>query len=163
MNAKQSTYARLGLPSPFGQVVFTLAFVLLLAPYLANADIGIFKIPALPDTTQHFLKYFGPVFLVISVLLYYPFWTRQVVSIRSAGIDVPITVTLQNCSKMYLKINWLDFEGKKDPGCYLNLAPGESKEVPTYVAHAWSVSNANTGAELKPIIVTGKTSTVRIP
>jgi hypothetical protein len=163
MDAKQSTYAKLGLPSPFGQIVLTLALVLLLAPYLVGADIGIFKIPDLPVVTQRFLKYFGPILLVVAVLLYYPFWEKQASGVRSAGTYVPIKIVFQNCSEHFLKVNWINFEGKNDPECYYTLAPGESKEVDSFVAHAWSVSNANTGAQLKPVIVTETTSTIRIP
>lgn len=154
--------AKLGLPEAFGVLVLTLAVVLLFAPYFADADFGIFKVPALAASTRHFLQYFGPVFLILAGLSYYPFWTDQVTSIRSAGTDAAITVLFQNASSHYLDVDWIDFDGKRDPAHHYSLAPGESQEVATYVAHAWSVTNANTGEELKSVIVSEKTSPVRI-
>ena len=73
-----------------------------------------------------------------------------------------ISVLFQNASSRYLNIDWIDFAGKKDPEHHYSLGPGESQEVATFVAHAWSVTDANTGAAVKSVIVTEKTSPVRI-
>ncbi len=162
MHARKSTMAKLGLPEAFGVLVLTLAVVLLFAPYFADADFGIFKVPALAAPTRHFLQYFGPVFLVLAGLSYYPFWTEQVTSVRSAATSAAVTVLFQNASSHYLDIDWIDFAGKKDPQHHYSLAPGQSQDVATFVAHAWSVTNANTGEELKSVVVTEKTSPVRI-
>ncbi len=72
------------------------------------------------------------------------------------------TVVFQNASPHYLDFDWIDFEGKKDPLHHYALAPGESREVETFVAHAWSVTNANTGEEIRSVIITEKSSPIRI-
>jgi hypothetical protein len=154
--------ARLGLPEAFGVLVLTLAVVLLFAPYFADADFGVFKVPALGVPTRHFLQYFGPLFLVVALLAYYPFWPEQAPGVRSAATTTAITVLFQNASPHYLDIDWIDFEGKKDSRYHYSLAPGESQEVATFIAHAWSVTNANTGEEMKSVVVSEKTSPVRI-
>ena len=64
--------AKLGLPEAFGVLVLTLAVVLLFAPYFADADFGVLKVPALAASTRHFLQYFGPVFLVVAALFLLP-------------------------------------------------------------------------------------------
>jgi hypothetical protein len=92
MPVKKSLMTKLGLPAAFGLLLLTLALVLLLAPYFSDADFGIFKVPALTAPMRHFLQYFAPVLLILLVLSFYPFWTEQVVSFRSAGTSVPTTV-----------------------------------------------------------------------
>ena len=162
MTHRQSTYAKLGLPGAFGEAVLILTLVLLLAPYLAGADLGIFKIPELSVPAQHFLRYLGPVLFCAAVLLYYPIWPRQALSVRSAGTDDPVTVRFENRTRNYVNIDWLDFEGKRDAGHHYVVEPGASKDVQTYVAHAWVVSNANSGAEIRTIVVAKDATRVSI-
>jgi hypothetical protein len=52
-----------------------------------------------------------------------------------------------------VNVTWLDFEGRKDPSLFYSIAPGAAQEVATFVAHAWLVSDANTGAEVKSVVI----------
>ncbi len=162
MHKRTSTLAKLGLPAPFGEIVLTVALVLFLAPYLSDTDLGIFKVPAFPAATQHVLRYTGPLFLLGAILLYLPLWRATTASLRSAGTDRPLNVIFTNASRNYLNVDWIDFDGRKDPEHHYSLAPGETQQVATYVAHAWEVSNANTGEQIRSIVVTEKTPSVVI-
>ena len=163
MRAKKSTLTKLGLPVSVGVLLFTVDLVLLLAPYLPEADLGTFKIPALPVATRHALQYLGPVVFIAATLLFFKFWPEPVaVTVRSAGTFTPTKLRFRNSSRSHLNIDWIDLDGKKDPLLHQVLAPGESIEVSTFVAHVWSVTNANTGVEIKTVTAASGPSEVTI-
>jgi len=153
MIAKQSTYGKLGIPSPFGETVGLLALALTLSPYLAGADFGFLKVPEFLGTAKHTLKVLGPALLAGSLLLYFPFWPIRTGSLRSAGTDIAANVEFRNSSSRYICIVWLRFDGKADPGHSYTLAPGGVQNVETFVAHAWNISDANTGDLLRSVVV----------
>lgn len=72
MNTKKSIITLLGIPEAFGSVLLSLTLILALAPYLAGADFGIFKIPDLNTQSKQTLKWLGPVFVLGSILLFVP-------------------------------------------------------------------------------------------
>ena len=73
-----------GLPETFGQILLVLFLILTLSPYLAGSDFGIFKVPNLGNTAKSRLKIWGPIMLIIGVLIHVPF------------IKSPENVTLRN-------------------------------------------------------------------
>jgi hypothetical protein len=153
MGSKQSTYEKLGIPSPIGETVGLLGLALTLSPYLAGVDFGILKIPDFSEPGKHAMRMYGPVVLAGSLLLFFPFWKVRSGSPRSAGTDVAATVVFRNASSRYLSLVWLTFDGTEDPEHSYSLPPGAVQEVATYVAHAWKVSDANTGEALRSVIV----------
>lgn len=72
MNTKKSIISLLGIPEAFGTLLLSLALILTLAPYLAGTDFGIFKIPDLNSQSKQTLKWLGPVFFLVSSLLFVP-------------------------------------------------------------------------------------------
>jgi len=130
-----------------------LALALTLSPYLAGADFGFLRVPEFLGPAKHTLRVLGPVLLAGSLLLYFPFWAVHTASLRSAGTDVAANVLFRNSSDRYIYIVWLKFDGKEDPGHSYTLAPGAVQNVATFIAHAWNISDANTGGHLRSIVV----------
>jgi hypothetical protein len=103
---------------------------------------------------------FVGLFVTTVTLVFAP--RTSAVTMRSAASQIAINVLFENSTADYVNIDWLDFDGNKDPQLRQTIAPGASLEVPTYVAHAWIVSNAHTGTVIKTIIVANDTTHVRI-
>jgi hypothetical protein len=162
MSSKQSAYGRLGIPSPIGETVGLLALALALSPYLAGTDFGFLKVPELAGAAKRDLKVLGPILLAASLLLYFPLWKMRAGGPRSAGTDIAASVVFRNSSNRYICIVWLRFCGKPDPDHSYTLAPGASQVVPTYVAHAWNVTDANTGDLLRSVVIKGEMDPVVI-
>ena len=78
MHSRVSLFSLTGLPSEFGYVALVFTFVLMLAPYLASADFGVVRIPALAPRVTASLRVIGPVAFLFLVSLYLP-----IVSIRA--------------------------------------------------------------------------------
>jgi hypothetical protein len=102
----------------------------------------------------------GGLFVATVTLVFAPRITA--VTMRSAASQIAINVMFENSTADYVNIDWLDFDGNKDPQLRQTIAPGASLEVPTFVAHAWIVSNAHTGTVIKTIIVAKDTTHVGI-
>jgi hypothetical protein len=152
MRPKQSLYSKLGIPDGVAVTIILIALVLTLAPYAADKDFGFLKIPAFDPSTLGLLKVLGPVLFVLSILLNCPFWGKTG-SPRSAGNDVPATVTFRNASRRFVNVDWLDFDGKRDPEHRYVLPANNDATVATYVGHAWEASDANSGETLKVFVV----------
>jgi hypothetical protein len=103
---------------------------------------------------------FGGLFVTTVTLVFTP--RISAITMRSAAGEIAINVQFENSTADYVNLDWLDFDGNKDPQLRQTIAPGASLEVPTYVAHAWIVSNAHTGTVIKTIIITKDTTYVRI-
>ena len=56
-----------GLPEQFGLLVLSIGVVLLLSPYLSGSDLGVIKIPTLPDNAKRSLKIVGPLTLAVAI------------------------------------------------------------------------------------------------
>jgi len=69
-----STFHKMGLPEAFGNVLLVFCLILVIAPYAAGADFGVFKIPAFSTYGKSRLKIAGPVFLILLILLFLPIW-----------------------------------------------------------------------------------------
>ena len=80
MNEKESILSFLALPSEFGLILLIVALTLLLAPYFSGADFGRFKIPNFPPKTRRSLRVIGPLFLIVTVILYLP-----IISLAQSG------------------------------------------------------------------------------
>jgi hypothetical protein len=65
---KTSLFEVLGLPAPFGVVLLTFSFILLLAPYFSGTDFGLFKIPTFTLKARKWLKILGPVLFFLCAL-----------------------------------------------------------------------------------------------
>jgi hypothetical protein len=103
----------LGIPSEFGVLLLTLSLILLLSPYFSDADFGVIKIPKLKAHVQKGLKIVGPLIMLISLLLYFPIWTKflfpvlnsssspivgQSLRIGASGTNYRIEITVKNAS-----------------------------------------------------------------
>jgi VHL beta domain len=153
VSPKQSFNNRCGIPGTVSALFITVAFALTLSPYLANADFGVLKVPDFQPTTLHMLEILGPMLLLISILLNYPFFAQVSSSPRSAGTSIAITVVFQNPSKRYVNIDWLDFDGKLKPELRCTLIPGENRAIETFVGHVWQASDANSGVVIRDITI----------
>jgi hypothetical protein len=69
---KISIITWLGLPEAFISILLSLGLILILSPYLAGTDFGIFKVPDLNAQSRKILKWLGPVFLLGLFLLFVP-------------------------------------------------------------------------------------------
>lgn len=91
MMDKESLFKLVPLPQPFGVVLLSFFFILLLAPYFSGADFGLFKIPNFTESAKKRLKIIGPVVFCLCLLSFLPiipikkgdsqkgyeFWTRE--------------------------------------------------------------------------------------
>ena len=70
---KKSMLQRAGWPDQICLVLFTLALVLTLSPYLGGVDFGGIKVPKLPTQVTRVMYFLGPMLLLASLLLFIPF------------------------------------------------------------------------------------------
>ena len=49
----------------------------------------------------------------------------------------------RNNSEEELTVQWIDFDGERDPNPYYTLAPGESGDINTFVTHPFVISRAS--------------------
>src|SRR5258707_5016571 len=61
-----------GLPDAFGVVLMVFSLILLLAPYFAGADFGLFNIPTVTEGAKKLLRVIGPVFFILCILAFLP-------------------------------------------------------------------------------------------
>ena len=80
MDDKNSLFELSGLPEGFGVVLLVFFFVLTLAPYMAGADIGVFKVPKLESQTKKLLRITAPIIFSVVILAFIPFWSVQKVA-----------------------------------------------------------------------------------
>lgn len=69
---KKSIFEIIGLPNPFGVLLLSFLFILLLAPYLSGSDFGLFKVPVFSEEAKKWLKIIGPALFLIGVLSFVP-------------------------------------------------------------------------------------------
>ncbi len=62
----------LGLPGGFGQTLLLLFLVLTVAPYMAERDFGVLKVPKFSHRTRRKLTVLGPILLFLAVALHAP-------------------------------------------------------------------------------------------
>lgn len=74
---RRSTLQLLGLPDSVGALFLTAAVVLLLSPYLAGSDFGVFKIPAFPQETVRILRFVGPPLFLLLFCSFLPVWKQR--------------------------------------------------------------------------------------
>jgi len=65
---KISLLKLLGLPSEFGLALLILSLILLLAPYFAGHDFGVFKIPPFKYVVKKKLKIIGPILFILILI-----------------------------------------------------------------------------------------------
>jgi hypothetical protein len=58
-------------------MIFTLALIATLTPYVAGADFGVLKVPELPALLTNRLRILGPAFLILATLLFLPLWPTE--------------------------------------------------------------------------------------
>lgn len=83
MTPRRSILKSLRLPEAFGVVLLTLALILTLSPYLAGADLGIFKVPELSGSLQATMRWLGPALLAAVVFLFLPIIPTNEVSAQT--------------------------------------------------------------------------------
>lgn len=86
---KSSLFKLSGLPDPFGVVLLSFSFILLLAPYFSGADFGLFKIPTFTLGAKKWLKVIGPVIFLTCMLSFIPMFTVN----KEAEVKAPPTST----------------------------------------------------------------------
>jgi formylglycine-generating enzyme required for sulfatase activity len=74
---KWSLFKLSGLPDPFGVVLLSFSFILLLAPYFSGADFGLFKIPIFTESAKRWLKILGPIVFCLCILSFIPIFARK--------------------------------------------------------------------------------------
>jgi hypothetical protein len=62
----------LGLPDQFGVTLLSVALVFTLAPYFSNTDLGFIRIPPFSEDAQRRLRFTGPIFLAVAVVMHLP-------------------------------------------------------------------------------------------
>ncbi|MDG4551693.1 MAG: SH3 domain-containing protein [Candidatus Contendobacter sp.] len=62
------------IPSEFGKTLLGFAFLLLLAPYFSGKDFGLLKIPEFSNIQKKKIKLFGPLFFLLSISTFIPFF-----------------------------------------------------------------------------------------
>lgn len=77
MERHESVIHRLGLPPEFGLVLLVLSLALAVAPYLANSDFGILKVPSFVPRTRKRLRVVGLVALLVAMGLHVPILRSQ--------------------------------------------------------------------------------------
>ena len=68
---------QLGLPAGFGIILLTLGIIFSISPWIFGVDFGVFKIPKFPDTIRNRLKWLGPLFLTLAIVLHIPMFRVQ--------------------------------------------------------------------------------------
>lgn len=71
---RQPPYRVLGIPDKVAIFLLVVALALALAPYLPGSDFGVLKVPALEREIQEILRWVGPLFFALVVLLFLPLW-----------------------------------------------------------------------------------------
>ncbi|NEO56785.1 MAG: hypothetical protein F6K54_29145 [Okeania sp. SIO3B5] len=59
----------LGLPEAFGYFILVVSFILCIAPYFPGYDFGQFKVPKFSTSLNRKLKFLGPIFLILAILI----------------------------------------------------------------------------------------------
>ena len=72
MEERASIIRLLGLPESFTVVLLIFSFILVLAPYFAGGDFGLFKIPQFTDNSRKKLRIIGPIVLLVLISLFVP-------------------------------------------------------------------------------------------
>ena len=162
MTHKHNTFEEFGLPGHVAEVLFTLSLILTLAPYFSG-DFGLFKIPVFSEATRSRLKGIGPTLFVTTLVLFYPFWPDPAASVRSAGGKTQVDVVFMNQSNRQVDLDWLDYNGQKNEEIHQSLEPDEEQTEKTFVGHAWSFSDANTGEILRTVIIKKHTKSESYP
>jgi hypothetical protein len=67
-----SVFETIKIPIPFGVVLLSFSFILLLAPYFSGADFGLFKIPVFSEPAKKRLRFIGPVAFLACLLCFAP-------------------------------------------------------------------------------------------
>ena len=118
-----STYKLLLLPNEIRIILFLLSLILVLAPYAAGKDFGIFKIPKFSEKVNKRLKYVGPLCVVLVIVGFLPLWH-----------PMKLTLTFQltnNTGKEVSVLPWCDiYVFESDPGSGVNVSyPSYSREL----------------------------------
>jgi hypothetical protein len=74
MSDKAGLYDLLHLPDPLRIGFVTIATILLLSVLLGEKDFGLFKVPAMPWLTRHWLRFVAPAVLLLAVSGFVPFF-----------------------------------------------------------------------------------------
>ncbi len=78
----RSSYEILGWPTEITAILFVLALILCLTPYLSGTDLGVFRIPNVPSRYRRFLQWIGPAVMVCVLLGFAPFFAPEQVPAR---------------------------------------------------------------------------------
>lgn len=81
---KSSLFRLSGLPDPFGVVLLSFSFILLLAPYFSGTDFGLFKIPTFETKAKRYLKIIGPGVFLVCLLSFIPLFKVKKVTTEVA-------------------------------------------------------------------------------
>lgn len=87
-----STYDLLGVPTQIGILLFTLALVFALIPYVGGSDFGVLKVPAFDEKKTRPFKLFGWAAPLVALSLFFPLWPKQRASTAPPGTTAPAAV-----------------------------------------------------------------------
>jgi len=71
---RQSTFKAFGLPDAVVAILTALGVIFALAPYIANSDLGVLKIPKFDPPIESLLKRYGWVGIIFICFLFIPLW-----------------------------------------------------------------------------------------
>lgn len=129
-----SLYEYLGVPLPFVVTVLTIAFILMLVPWVPGADFGIFKVPELTASQRKRLRRWGPVgFVVFLVGFVGPIVPKEWRAVEGEGGDQSVIELLAHdiCAAARIPRFYETSKAKtyKDDDCIRRLVEDEGNSV----------------------------------
>jgi hypothetical protein len=164
MCTRHSLLKLLAAPDAFVVTLLTVGVILVLIPYFAGTDFGLFKVPRVRLSVGRRLRWIGPLVLAFFVLLVLPMWPfacPRACTGASAASNERVRLILSNLSPRQIRVIWRSHEGKdKEP--ILLLRPGQRWEQGTLLNHVWCVVDAANGQFIQEIVVTEDGQEVKI-
>lgn len=112
-----SIWSLIGLPGQFGITLLAFSFVLTLAPYFSNTDFGMVKIPEIPPQRKKQLKYLGPLFFIIMLVVHIPLIsTNDIAYTHKVSIDGFPVLNFRERPITLEEIKSLEIKKKEQPG-----------------------------------------------
>jgi len=101
-----SVYELLGIPLQIGTLLFTIALILALSPYLSGKNFGILMIPALDKKAKRILKLWGPSIVIATLVPFVPILP---------DMELPVSIDTANFYKdSYIGESWAPYYSEEN-------------------------------------------------